>query len=419
MSDDAPVKQGKKKRRAEDPSDLGPAVDALKQPGRSAAEIEAGMLALIETYGRSERRALLDALLTFPLAMFGTLGIVRAALVVAERAGRTAELIAKFKGFLQPGAPIPHWNYEDRLKGFKNKFSFDLVDELSAIKYAQSPAGFATVAEAAEFYGPRFDLPAGFADALYQHTASRSLGKDAYTAKLREGFVVEHIINDLCRRRGGDDSPLPTIAMNYQAIWTDDLTRDPTRTVAGKRKAAVFLTGHSSLMDHVKVWYKTAFEDGVRLGSGASDKIASSRDNPNAALLAAYRAAMAGTPLLIFADSPMGTAKNALSVFGAEVPVADGFVFLSYESRADVFWTMAVLEGGRLVLRTIPGPSREDGETVDVYRARLLRFVSEQMEAYFAGPPEQIGVRKKWVDALTGSAGGTAEDAVDVAMAPA
>lgn len=387
-------------------SDAATAIDAPDRSVQSPAEKEAAVLQLIDTAGRSNRQAIIDELAALPLDAFGTLESIRATLALAERGERFEELAAKFRAMLEPGAPVPHWTGDDRLKRYKIKSSFDIVNLIALLKYAQGPKRFEGFADAVRYYAPRFELPDAIVDVLYDRSVSPPSDKAAFADRLKEGFIVDHIINDLVRRRGRNKGVLPEIELGYKDLWADGALQDPSGADPDRRKTTVFLTCHNGMLDHIKFWYKTVFTDGIRMGSGASDKIASSRDNPNAALLEAYRAAMGGKPLLIAADSPMGTAKNTLTVFGQTMQVADGFVFLSFESRADVYFAIIVPENGRMVLRAVRGPSREDGEKIAAYRPRLLRFVEEQMEAYLSSPPEQIGLRRKWINVLAGAKAG-------------
>lgn len=387
--------------------DPGAAVRRLSRSEATPDEIEAKLLKLVQTArNRKQEAALLDALLPLDLEVFGTLGVVEAVLMLADEAGRGDEFKMKFDGFRKAGVAPPRWAPADKKKALQKRAEIREVDRsvvkrLVTLKYVQGPAEFATLEQAAEFYAPRVDLPAALVDTLFENRRDRALDRGRFTLRLQQGFAFAQVLADLRAREGKERVRGPSVKAQGD-LWTEGAFEPPTGLAGDARRPTLFLTFHGGLFAQAKIWYKKTYPDGLRIGTGSSDKIVSAKVNANGALLEAYRSLAGGAPLLIAADSPLGTAKNLLTVLGREIPVADGFVFLAFESKADVHWLMIVPERGRLTPRLTPGPKREDGEKMSAYRERLIAFVGRQITDYVTGAPEQVILPTKWMELLSG-----------------
>lgn len=383
------------------------AVRRLSRSEGTPDEIETKLLKLVQTArNRKQEGALLDALEPLDLSFFASLSTIEAVLMLADGAGRGDAFKKKFDGFRDTAVAPPRWAPTNKKKAMQKRAETREVDRsvvkrLVSLKYVQGPARFASLKEAADFYAPRVDLPDELVDTLYDNRKDTALDKDRFRLKLQRGFAFEQVLADLRLREGKEKSHVPTVKPEGD-LWAENAFLPPAEMAGEKRRPTLFLTFHGSLFLQTKSWYKKTFPEGLRIGTGPSDKIVSSKENANGALLQAYRSLAGGTPLMIAADSPLGTAKNLLTVLGREVPVADGFVFLAFESKADVYWLMVTPEGGRLTPQLIPGPKREIGEKMPAYRERLIAFVGQQIADYVTGDPEQVTLPSKWMELLSG-----------------
>ena len=386
------------------------AVRRLSRSEASADQIETRLLKLIQTARKGKQEgALLDALERLDLRFFSSLATIEAVLILADGAGRGDAFKAKFDGFADAAVAPPRWAPSDTKKAAKKRVEKREVDRsvvrrLAALKYVQGPAGFASLREAANFYAPRVELPVALVDTLFENRKHTALGREQFVRKLQGGFAYEQVLADIGLRKGRKNPQVPALKGDGD-LWADGAFTPPPGTAGEGRRPALFLTFHGALSHQTKAWYKTVFPDGVRMGNGQSDKIVSSKENANGALLQAYRSLAGGTPLLIAADSPLGAAKNLLTVLGRQIPIADGFVFLAFETKADVYWLMVTGEGGRLTPQLTPGPKRETGEKMPAYRERLVAFVGQQIADYVTGDPEQVALPSKWVGLLSGRDG--------------
>ena len=383
------------------------AVRRLSRLEVSAQEFETRLLKLVQTARqRKQERALLDALEPLGLEFFASLSAIEAVLILADGVGRGDAFMAKFAGFDDAAVPPPRWSTSDtrkavRKRAGKHEVGRSVVRALASLKYVQSPGSFASLRAAADFYAPRVELPDALVDTLFENRKDAALDKEPFRLKLQSGFAYEQVLADFHSSKGKQIENVPEVGDGGE-LWADGAFTPPPGAAGEGRRPTLFLTFHGSLFHQTKAWYKTVFPDGVRMGTGQSDKIVSSKENANGALLQAYRSLAGGTPLLIAADSPLGVAKNLLTVLGREIPAADGFVFLAFETKADVYWLMVTPEGGRLTPQLIPGPKRETGEKMPAYRERLVAFVGGQIADYVTGDPALVALPAKWAELLSG-----------------
>ena len=386
------------------------AIRRLVQSEGTDEEIDDKLFKLIRTargYGREKE--MVDALLTLDIKYFKTMETAESVLRLAAKTGQTAEVIERFNGFRSKDVSPPRWALSSRKKAMRKRLdtagvSRDHFKQLVGLKYVQSPDKFATLKEAMEFYAPRLDLPEELVDRLFENRSDKTIERAAFVDRLRRGFAFEHMLTDLYGRDGKAWTHIPTVKDDGK-LWHDDVFGYPFPVEEGKARPKLILTFHGAMFLQVKAWYKRALPDGFRIGTKLTEKSVSSAMNANGALLEAYRSLVGGKPMLVAADSPLGTAKNVLTVLGGELPVADGFVFLAFEAKADVYWLVVVAEEGRLRPRLVRGPSRETGEKMPAYRERLIAFVNQQITDYVTGAPEEFNVPAKWRELLSGRGG--------------
>lgn len=396
------------------------AIRRLVKSDATGPEIEDKLVKLVRSARQSGKEdELLGALAEVELSFFKNLGAVEQTLLLAGSVGRADEFMEKFNGFNEPGVEAPRWALSNKKKATLKRMEAAGIDKpvftrLVELKYVQAPASFGSLLEAAGYYAPRIDLPDTLVTALHDNARDKTIDRENYRKRLQQGFAVEQVLTDMYGRDGKRWAGLPRLEDDGK-LWHDDAFASPIAS-GDEARPHLFLTFHGALFLEVKrTWYKKIFPEGVRIGTGHSDKIVSSRVNANGALLEAYRSLVEGNSLLVTVDSPLGTAKNQLKVLGGEMSIADGFVFLAYESKAVVNWVIIVVEDGRLRPRIVRGPSREAGERMSAYRERLIPFINAQITDYVTGAPEQISIPGKWRELVSGDGDtdGEADDTSD------
>lgn len=283
----------------------------------------------------------------------------------------------------------------DYLSSFGPKTTDSAID-LTALKYGSlrlTPG--VNILALADSIADRLDLDETLCARLWEHSRVAGLSRDNWTAKLRRGFALDHVLEDL---------RFSMIRWDIERV-VDMEAWGCVKHALGADGGSLAVTFHGGLLRAARVLFETvegwqtlqtkSAPRGRRAGPG---RIAAS--DPRSALFAALRVLQSGNVLLVAPDGPWGTRMEKIGVFGTTTAAGEGAAFLAFEARCPTIWFTVVRDDERLVPSIAKGPVRQGSEPYNKFLPRWLDFYSQQIEFALTGEPMSIALKPRWTSVL-------------------